>query len=184
MAERWLRWDSANKKWQESTDLVNFTDMVENPLHEKATFNGISTPSGISNKGLIFHSSGDNRLKIIENAGNAIDINQMFTKAGVYVDVNGITTTVTLYVWRAPFTCVIEDAYAHRQGGTGATVNVVNASSDIRSSDLSLTTTSWTNFGTLQNTTVSVGNSLAFAIRSVTGSPTQIGFCVHIRRTG
>lgn len=184
MAERWCRWDSTNKKWQESTDLVNFTDMVENPLHEIATFNGSSAPSGVASKGRLYFDSTDKRLKLSEDNGSFIDVNQVMTKAGTYVDLNGITGTADIHVWRAPWDCVIVAAHALRQGGTGATVNASQAGNDILSSNLSLTTTNWTAFGTLQNTSVTAGASIAFCIRSVSGSPTQIGFTLQIRRTG
>jgi hypothetical protein len=180
-----FRWNNTSKRWQLSTDGGStFNDNVENPVHESVQFNAASAPTATADKGLIYYDGTNDILRLSENAGNFIEVNQRFTKGGLYVDVNGMSSAPgILYIWRAPFACTILAAYAHRQGGTGATVNAQNAGNDIRSGDLSLTTTNWTDFGTLQNTAMSTGSSLSIEIATVSGSPTQIGFTIHLRRT-
>jgi hypothetical protein len=85
-------------------------------------------------------------------------------------------STINLMQFRRAGT--ITEAYAKRLDGTTADVNIQNASSDIRSADLTLSGTGWTNFDTLQNTTVSVGNALDFEVAAVTGTITQLSMYI------
>jgi hypothetical protein len=85
-------------------------------------------------------------------------------------------STINLMQFRRAGT--ITEAYAKRLDGTTADVNIQNASSNIRSADLTLSGTGWTSFGTLQNTTVSVGNALDFEVAAVTGTITQLSMYI------
>jgi hypothetical protein len=93
---------------------------------------------------------------------------------------NNITYVVasTYYATEFRRTGTISKAYARRIGGTGATVNIKRAASNIRSANLSLTTTAWTDFGALQNNTFVPGHDLDFVVATVTGSVTQIAFYI------
>ncbi len=185
----WTRWDPTNKKWEFSTDQGStWSDLVENALHETAIFNEIAAPAvSAAGKSKAYMDSTEHRLKLSENGGAFLDLNAIFTKSGAWTDPNGITGVTGLDpipAWRAPFACTIIGAHAFRNGGTGATVNAKNAANDIRSADLSLTSAdTWTDFGALQNTAVASGAGVFFAVRSVTGSPIQIAFCIQFRRS-
>ena len=101
-----------------------------------------------------------------------------------YINTSGITTAIDISV------AVVETGYAYtltkvqakRTGGTGATVNTSINGSNNRSSDLSLTTTSWTDFGTLQNTAGAAGNDIQIRIMTASGNPTQIVFQLEFTR--
>jgi hypothetical protein len=101
----------------------------------------------------------------------------------VILNSNGMTSAPgVVYVKEARYKCTVINAYARRTGGTGATVNARRAGADIRSADLSLTTTSWTGFGTLQNTSFTDGQDFDIEIATVAGSPTQIVIYLVVRR--
>lgn len=82
---------------------------------------------------------------------------------------------VTYVIWRAPAACTVTAVRGYRQGGTGATINATRSGADLAATDLSLSTdTTWMAAATLQNTTVAAGDTLAVAVRSISGTPTAV----------
>lgn len=85
------------------------------------------------------------------------------------------TGGTTRVLGRVPAGITITAVRAYRVGGTGASVNVQNGSSDVLSSDLSVSSAgSWQAGSGLQNTAVSAGASLFAEVASVSGTPTYI----------
>jgi hypothetical protein len=103
---------------------------------------------------------------------------------GVVIE-NDVTyvTAVTLNHSMWPADGTITGAWAKRIGGSGASVNAENNGANIRSANLSLTTTAWTGWGSLQNTAVTDGQTLEFEVLSVTGNVTQISIFLQWTRS-
>ena len=123
-------------------------------------------------------------LSVAELADFSDDITILNTKqinglrdlyGGAFIDATGIAV-ITVAAGEFHWDGTVLKAYARRTGGTGATVNIQVGGSDLRSSDLSLTGTAWTDFGTLQNDGITDGEDCDWEIASVTGAPTQIAF--------
>lgn len=92
------------------------------------------------------------------------------------------TGAVTYTVWRAPKACTVVAVRGYRVGGTGATINAVKNSSDLLATDLSLSTAdTWLSGPSVQNASVAAGDSLAIAIRSLSGSPTAVTIQVDLQ---
>lgn len=86
-------------------------------------------------------------------------------------------------VWEARDSFTVTNVRARRTGGTGATVNArKNGSLNHLSSNLSLTTTNYTDGGAVQNTAYVAGDNLQIMIVSVTGAPTEIIIQVDFTR--
>ncbi len=67
----WVRFNDSTKRWQISTNNVDFTDLTENPLHELVDFNGTSAPSvSASNQGRLYYDSTADVIKASENGGS------------------------------------------------------------------------------------------------------------------
>ncbi|MEV0917855.1 hypothetical protein AB0I93_26805 [Streptomyces sp. NPDC049967] len=92
------------------------------------------------------------------------------------------TGAVTYTVWRAPKACTVIAVRGYRVGGTGATINAVKGAVDLLATDLSLSTAAtWLSGASVQNTAMAAGDSLAIAIRSITGTPTAITIQVDLQ---
>jgi hypothetical protein len=103
----------------------------------------------------------------------------------VYNDVTYVTAIAAGYtISDFGVAGTVTGAWAQRQGGTGATVNIGMPGGDLRSADLSLTTTNWTSFGGLQNTTFTSTGAMNFSLATVTGNVTQIGIQITYLVTG
>lgn len=89
---------------------------------------------------------------------------------------------VSYTVWRAPKACTVVAVRGYRVGGTGTTINAVKNSADLLATDLSLSTAAtWMSGPGVQNAAMAAGDSLAIAIRSVTGSPTAVTIQVDLQ---
>ncbi len=199
-----ITWDPTNKKWTASEDAGAPYDLVERPTVEKITFNAIADPG---ENHVIFRDSTSDNLVLelptgefleIQDGGLIVgelatfseDITITNTKqvnglrdqyGGAFVNVNGMSA-VTLSVGEFQWAGTVLQCWARRTGGTGATVNIQVGGSDLKSSDLSLTGTAWTDFSTLQNTAIADGEDCDFEIATVTGTVTQIAFCMEVER--
>src|SRR5215470_13864456 len=82
------------------------------------------------------------------------------------------TAALDVVGWITPITCSVSQVQARRNGGTAATVQVrKNASSNILVSTLSLgTADTWTDGGSVQNTSFTSGDFLEFRLLSFTGN--------------
>lgn len=105
------------------------------------------------------------------------------SKGGSIINSAGITTG-NIAVWRAPYACTVTNVYGFRVGGTGATVNArKNGTSNHLASAVSLSSAStWTDGGTVQNTSYAAGDSLEIMVVSVTGTVTMLGIQVDFVR--
>lgn len=115
----------------------------------------------------------------LPNTENILGMRDMY--GGCLLDANGLSA-VTARVGEFQWDGTVLKAYARRIGGTGATVNAQVGGSDIRSSDLSLTGTAWTDFSTLQNAGITDGEDLDLQIATVTGTVTQIAIILEVER--
>lgn len=103
---------------------------------------------------------------------------------GTIVDPNGITATINIITWIAPYACTVTAVKGYRVGGSGASINArKNGSDNHLSSALSLTSAdTWTDGGSVQNTSYSAGDKLEIMLTSVSGSPTQVAVSVYFAR--
>lgn len=104
---------------------------------------------------------------------------------GTIVNPNGITATISVVVWRAPYPCKVLAVLGYRVGGTSASINARHNGADNHlSSALSLTSTdTWMDGGAVSNTTYAEGDSLEIMLTAVGGSPTQVAVQVVFART-
>jgi hypothetical protein len=102
---------------------------------------------------------------------------------GVY-NPSGITMTVNMIAWRAPYACTVTNVRGYRVGGTGATINArLNGASNHLASALSLSSAdTWMDGGAVQNTAYAAGDKLEVMVVTVTGGPTQILIQVDFKR--
>ncbi|WP_258047445.1 right-handed parallel beta-helix repeat-containing protein [Streptomyces sp. SM13] len=92
------------------------------------------------------------------------------------------TGAATYVVWRAPKDCTVTAVRGYRVGGTGVTINATADGADLLAADLSLSTPdTWMAGPGVQNAALAAGDSLAVAVRSVTGAPTAVTIQVDIQ---
>ncbi|WP_247748445.1 glycosyl hydrolase family 28-related protein [Streptomyces sp. 4R-3d] len=92
------------------------------------------------------------------------------------------TGAATYVVWRAPKTCTVTAVRGYRVGGTGITVNATKNGSDLLAANLSLSTAdTWLSGPGVQNQAMAAGDTLAVAVRSVTGTPTAVTIQVEVQ---
>ncbi|WP_329390279.1 glycosyl hydrolase family 28-related protein [Streptomyces sp. NBC_01716] len=85
-------------------------------------------------------------------------------------------------VWRAPKACTVTAVRGYRVGGTGITINATKNGSDLLASNLSLSTAdTWLSGPGVQNQNMAAGDTLAVAVRSVTGTPTAVTIQVEVQ---
>jgi len=103
-------------------------------------------------------------------------------RGGILVNPNGITATINVIAWRAPYDCTVLRVYGYRVGGTSASINARrNGTDNHLSSGLSLTSAdTWMGAGAVQNTAYVFGDKLEIMLTVVAGSPTQIGVLVEL----
>jgi hypothetical protein len=104
---------------------------------------------------------------------------------GVIINTNGITATINVIAWQAPYACKVVQVRGYRVGGTSCSINArLNGASNHLSSALSLTSAdTWMDGGAVSNATYAALDKLEIMITAVVGSPTQIGVQVVFRRT-
>ncbi len=115
----------------------------------------------------------------IPNTKNVLGLRDMY--GGCLLDSSGLSA-ITARVGEFQWAGTVLSARARRIGGTGATVNAQVGTLDIRSADLSLTGTAWTDFGALQNAAIADGEDLDLQIATVTGAVTQIAIILEVAR--
>ncbi|MFI7890868.1 glycosyl hydrolase family 28-related protein [Streptomyces sp. CACIS-1.16CA] len=92
------------------------------------------------------------------------------------------TGAATYVIWRAPKACTVTAVRGYRVGGTGATINATKNGADLLAANLSLSTPdTWMAGPGVQNATMAAGDSLAVAVRSVSGTPTAVTIQVDIQ---
>ncbi|EPH40842.1 hypothetical protein ABT390_36525 [Streptomyces aurantiacus] len=85
-------------------------------------------------------------------------------------------------VWRAPRACVVSAVHGYRQGGTGATVNAQKNGADLLATDLSLSTAdTWLTGPAVQGEAMAAGDSLAVAVRAVSGEVTAVTVQIDVQ---
>ena len=90
---------------------------------------------------------------------------------------------INIDAWNSRYPATVTNVRARRTGGTGATVNARrNGADNHLSSNLSLTTTNWTDGGAVQNTAYVADDNLQLMVVSVTGTPTQVAIQVDFTR--
>ena len=111
---------------------------------------------------------------------------ESISKGGTYYNKYGISVSSSdpLYIisWRAPMACTVTNVRGYRKGGTGAQINARrNGADDHLSSHLSVSTCdTWLDGGSVQNTSISIGDKLEIAIISTSGSPTQVAVQIDL----
>lgn len=81
---------------------------------------------------------------------------------------------------RATRACTVTAIKGRRTAGTGATINARrNGAETFLASDLSLTTETVTDGGTVQNAALAIGDTIEIGILTVEGSPTSIAIQVE-----
>jgi hypothetical protein len=100
---------------------------------------------------------------------------------------NPLTTAQNVSLFLVPTCCAgtAVSIKAKRTGGTGAVVNVrKNGTTTLIATDLSLTGTSWTDAGSLQNTTFVGGDYFEVQIISTVGGVTELAVQFTFTQTG
>ncbi|XCM28845.1 glycosyl hydrolase family 28-related protein [Streptomyces parvus] len=88
----------------------------------------------------------------------------------------------TYVIWRAPKACTVTAVRGYRVGGTGVTINATKNGADLLATNLSLSTAdTWLAGPGVQNETMAAGDTLAVAVRSVTGTPTAVTIQVDVQ---
>jgi hypothetical protein len=105
-------------------------------------------------------------------ATSSIAITGSFSKTLTVVTPDPTAITVTL--WRANCSGSVLTVRGLRTGGTGAVVNARKNSLNLLSSDLSLTTTNWTDGTGLQNENFVPGDTIYARIESTAGAPNEL----------
>jgi hypothetical protein len=87
-------------------------------------------------------------------------------------------------IWTAPFACVLTDIQALVTGGTNAVINAAKNGTDFRTADA--TVSAGTDYasvgGTLQVTSVAIGDDIAIELVSTSGAVTQVGIQLNFTR--
>jgi hypothetical protein len=179
-------WDPTLKKWQYELNGAAAVDLKMGSQR----WAKVSDPGGASSEGLIWYDTTDNKFKINENNGLDAHVVPLGTLIASYIDPNG---TASKGSWdgyirggmRMPFAGVVTEIYAQMTGGTNAVINVWKTGSVwLRSSNLTLTPSSVTSFGALQNTSFNKNDALFPYIASFSGAVTQVAFSIQFKRTG
>ena len=117
---------------------------------------------------LVISGSASNRAvsingSLIVSGSNGAGV---FSKGGTIADlINGVSTTGSYAVWRAPFPCQVVAVYGRRSGGTACQINASKNNTLHSATNLSLSTdNTWTPVPTLQNTSYTIGDSLEIII--------------------
>ena len=90
----------------------------------------------------------------------------VFSQGATLIDyIEGISTTGSYMVWRAPFSCSVVAMYGYKEGGSTATLNALKTGSGgsqlLSASALSLATNNtWTAFNSVQNQNFNTGDAL------------------------
>lgn len=119
----------------------------------------------------------DGLVTIIGTGGVGTIVGYTEAHGGVLVNPNGITATINVIAWQAPYACTVVAVRGYRVGGTSASINArLNGTNNHLSSALSLTSAdTWIDGGAVQNTAYAAGDKLEIMLTAVGGSPTQIG---------
>lgn len=87
----------------------------------------------------------------------------------------------TYQLCKVPAAADIIAVRAYRAGGTGGTVQVKHAASDVLASVLTTTTDSWAGSTTVQNASCAAGDNISVVLASPAGTPTEILVQVDFR---
>ena len=102
---------------------------------------------------------------------------QVFSKGGTILS----PTPQTIVIWRAPFPCTITAVKGYQDIGTGSVVTAYDGSTDILSTNLTISSAAtWQDGGSLAKTAVSAGDSIAIRVVSVSGSPNYLVIQVEL----
>ncbi|MCQ1575372.1 glycoside hydrolase family 55 protein [Streptomyces parvus] len=135
------------------------------------------------------HSTSTGTLMVGTNMGYAtgptdapvrtLPLTASVSKALVVTAPAGAATYV---IWRAPKACTVTAVRGYRVGGTGTTINATKNGADLLATNLSLSTAdTWLAGPGVQNETMAAGDTLAVAVRSVTGTPTAVTIQVDVQ---
>jgi hypothetical protein len=91
-------------------------------------------------------------------------------------------TASTIIAWQSTYDCKVTKVSAYRVGGTGATINASkNSTNNFLPVNLSVSVAgSWMSGGTVQNATISAGDSVEVIIASIGETPTQIAIQIDL----
>ena len=104
----------------------------------------------------------------------------IFTKGGTILNPTG---SVTVIVWYAPFSGTVTHVLGYVGGTSGSVINAQRNGLALLVSNLTLGSTgTWIDGGAVQNTAISVGDTLQIVVVSVSGSPTEIAIEIQCTR--
>lgn len=101
---------------------------------------------------------------------------QVFSKGGVVLS----PTAQKLAIWRAPFSCTVTAVKAYQDVGSGSVVTAYDNTTNLLDTNITLSSAAtWQDGGSLAQSGVSEGDSIAIAVVSVAGSPNYISIQVE-----
>lgn len=144
--------------------------------------NGVQLPSLTSDpphrEGSIYFRSDSLQLRLDDGTSYYnLPKSQAFSKGGVVLS----PIAQTIVIWRAPFPCTITAVKGYQDVGTGSVVTAYDGPTDLLHTDLTISSAAtWQDGGSLAETAVSAGDSIAIRVVSVSGSPNYLAIQVEL----
>jgi hypothetical protein len=102
---------------------------------------------------------------------------QVFSKGGAILS----PVAQTIVIWRAPFACTVTAVRGYQDTGTGSVITAYDGATDLLSTDIAISSAAtWQDGGSLAQTAVSAGDSIAIKVVSVSGSPNYLVIQVEL----
>jgi hypothetical protein len=198
----WVRFDDSSKKWQYSTNQgANWYDLVANALLETIDFQSVASPGTdytmhkdstslhlvleLPSGKAFYIKDGDLVVDGSFTLGDTEVLGRKERHGASYVDPNGISTVPTqVMAFFSPIkACTITGAWGRISNGTSIVMNVYQwtAPGYIRSSNITINSTTWQSFGTLQNTALAAGTTCFLLLSTPSGSPQVASVLIEVQ---
>ena len=150
-------------------------------LATKIPFTESTAPDQRNNVGTIFVDIADGKIKVMNSAGNIVDLTAGGGGAPSAVvnfyDATGIPNApINIVIRRMLTACTLTNVRGYRIGGTGATVNARKNGALLNLAvDLSLTAAdTWMDGGAVQNASYAIGDTLEAMLVTAADLPTEL----------
>jgi len=144
--------------------------------------NGVQLPSLTSDpphrEGSIYFRSDLLQMRLDDGTSYyTLPKQQVFSKGGAILS----PIPQTIVIWRAPFACTVTAVRGYQDTGTGSVITAYDGATDLLSTDIAISSAAtWQDGGSLAQTAVSAGDSIAIKVVSVSGSPNYLVIQVEL----